>query len=103
MNHSQNIRSVTAAGRGGAYVRGASGDGLQAAAPDRFSAPTAGGQGTASALFEAAGGAAPPGGGGERATAEAPGSSRGAGTETAKTASIEGTSGPEQTEQCLPQ
>jgi len=103
INHSQNIRFVSAAGRGGAYARGASGDGLQAAAPDRLSAPTAGGQGTAPALSEAAGSATPPGGRGERATAAAPGSSRGAGIEIAKIAGTEGTSGPEQTEQCVPQ
>lgn len=57
------MRCVAAAGRGGADARGASGDGLQAAAPNRLSAPTASGKGTAPAVSEAAGGSASSGGG----------------------------------------
>jgi hypothetical protein len=56
------MRSVAAAGRGGADARGASGDGLQAAAPNRLAAPTASGKGTAPSLSETARGSAPPGG-----------------------------------------
>jgi hypothetical protein len=57
------MRFVAAAGRGGADARGASGDGLQAAAPNRLSAPTASGKGTAPTVSEAARGAASPGSG----------------------------------------
>ena len=71
----------SAAGRGGADSERASGDGLQAAAPDRLSAPAAGGQGATPAISEAARGKTPSSGGRKRASAQVKRQGRGSGIE----------------------